>query len=234
MARLYALTGVLLPETPPFATEGHLTGKLGAHGSWLYDQFTGTVGRSDIGGKLAFKTGTPRPLLSGTVQSKLLQVSDLGPLIGADSNASKEARGADTRPAGQQGAAGGTVPHRALDRHRRRRQFQGRADHPRESAADQQPRHPVAPERRRAGADAAELRHRRRPLHLHRHAGRQRQGQPNAIRAELKAGARKLQLKQLFPHIDGMQATVGEINADLSLSATGNSVASLLAPPTAN
>jgi uncharacterized protein involved in outer membrane biogenesis len=60
MARLYALTGVLLPETPPFATEGHLTGKLGAHGSWLYDQFTGTVGRSDIGGKLAFKTGTPR------------------------------------------------------------------------------------------------------------------------------------------------------------------------------
>jgi uncharacterized protein involved in outer membrane biogenesis len=30
------------------------------------------------------------------VQSKLLQVSDLGPLIGADSNASKEARGADT------------------------------------------------------------------------------------------------------------------------------------------
>jgi hypothetical protein len=57
MARLYALTGVLLPETPPFATEGHLTGKLGAHGSWLYDQFTGTVGRSDIGGKLAFKTG---------------------------------------------------------------------------------------------------------------------------------------------------------------------------------
>jgi uncharacterized protein involved in outer membrane biogenesis len=98
MARLYALTGVLLPETPPFATEGHLTGKLGAHGSeWLYDQFTGTVGRSDIGGKLAFKTGAAaRPLLSGSVQSKLLQVSDLGPLIGADSNASKEARGADT------------------------------------------------------------------------------------------------------------------------------------------
>jgi uncharacterized protein involved in outer membrane biogenesis len=51
---------------------------------------------------------------------------------------------------------------------------------------------------------------------------------PHAIRAELKADASKLQLKQLFPGIDGMQATVGEINAGVSLSATGNSVASLL------
>jgi uncharacterized protein involved in outer membrane biogenesis len=29
MGNLYPLTGVLLPETPPFATEGHLLGKIG-------------------------------------------------------------------------------------------------------------------------------------------------------------------------------------------------------------
>jgi uncharacterized protein involved in outer membrane biogenesis len=29
MGNLYPLTGILLPETPPFATEGHLLGKIG-------------------------------------------------------------------------------------------------------------------------------------------------------------------------------------------------------------
>ncbi|MEO5932353.1 MAG: AsmA family protein, partial [Duganella sp.] len=45
MARLYGITGVLLPETPAFSTEGHLTGNIGANAShWIYDQFTGRVG----------------------------------------------------------------------------------------------------------------------------------------------------------------------------------------------
>jgi uncharacterized protein involved in outer membrane biogenesis len=96
MARLYGLTGVLLPETPPFATEGHLTGNIGANAShWVYDQFTGKVGGSDIAGKLDYKSGRPRPVLTGAVQSKLLQFTDLGPLIGADSKAGKEARGVE-------------------------------------------------------------------------------------------------------------------------------------------
>ncbi|HEX5341831.1 MAG TPA: AsmA family protein [Duganella sp.] len=229
MARLYALTGVLLPETPPFATEGHLTGKLGAHGSeWLYDQFTGTVGRSDIGGKLAFKTGAPRPLLSGSVQSKLLQVSDLGPLIGADSNASKEARGADAVQPGNK-----VLP---VEQFRTERWTAIDADV--NFKAAQITREKALPINNvdtqlhlKDGVLALT------PLDFDIAGGRftstvkldgSGKVNPNAIRADLKAEARKLKLKQLFPHIDGMQATVGEINADLALNATGNSVASLL------
>lgn len=231
MARLYALTGVLLPETPPFATEGHLTGQLGAHGSaWLYDQFTGTVGRSDIGGRLAFQSGAgaARPLLSGSVRSKLLQVSDLGPLIGADSNASKAARGADAVQPGNK-----VLP---VEQFRTKNWSAINAEV--NFRAAQITRDQALPINNldtrlhlKDGVLALT------PLNFDIAGGRftatvnldgSGKVDPNAIRAELKAGARKLKLKQLFPDIDGMQATVGEINADLTLHASGNSVASLL------
>jgi uncharacterized protein involved in outer membrane biogenesis len=51
---------------------------------------------------------------------------------------------------------------------------------------------------------------------------------PNAIRAELKATARHLKLQQLFPQFKVAQASMGEINGDAKLSATGNSVAGML------
>nr|WP_315260020.1 AsmA family protein [uncultured Duganella sp.] len=229
MARLYALTGVLLPETPPFATQGHLTGNLGANASrWVYDKFTGKVGQSDIAGKLEFKTGAPRPLLSGTVQSKLLQVSDLGPLIGADSNASKEQRGAEQRQPGNK-----VLP---VEKFRTERW----------TAIDAEVDFKAAQITRDKDLPIQNLETRIHlkdgvlaltPLNFDIAGGRFTSNvmldgsgkiNPHAIRAELTADARRLQLKQLFPAIEGMQATVGEINADVSLSATGDSVAGLL------
>lgn len=229
MARLYGLTGVLLPETPPFVTEGHLIGNLGANAShWIYDQFTGKVGQSDIGGRLEFRTGEPRPLLSGTVQSKLLQVSDLGPLIGADSNASKKERGAEEMQPGNR-----VLPVETF-----------RTD--RWTAIDADVNYKAARITRNKDLPIQNLETQIHlkdgvlaltPMNFDIAGGNFTSNvmldgsgkiNPNAIRADLKAAARHLRLKQLFPAIDGMQATVGEINADVSLSATGNSVASLL------
>ena len=86
----------LLPETPPFTTSGRLTGAIDRAGShWAYQDFTGRVGSSDIAGRLDYRTAQPRPVLTGTVRSKLLQFVDLGPLVGADSSASRQARGAE-------------------------------------------------------------------------------------------------------------------------------------------
>jgi AsmA family protein len=83
-----------LPETPPFVTEGHLIGALNPQGNrWIYENFSGKVGSSDITGSLKYQSKQPRALLSGTVVSRLLQFSDLAPMIGADSNASKLKRG---------------------------------------------------------------------------------------------------------------------------------------------
>ncbi|MFA9216768.1 MAG: AsmA family protein [Sphingomonadaceae bacterium] len=230
MARLYPLTGVLLPETPAFATEGRLTGNLGAHAShWRYQQFTGHVGHSDIAGTLDFKTGQPRPLLTGAIQSKLLQFSDLGPLIGADSNASKQARGVETVQPGNK-----VLP---VETFRTERWTALDAD--------------VSYQIRRITRDkdlpisnVSTVIHMKdgvltlTPLNFDLAGGTltstiELDGSgkvvPHAIAAKLKAGARHLKLKQLFPRLDAMQATVGEINADISLSATGNSVATLLA-----
>jgi hypothetical protein len=50
----------------------------------------------------------------------------------------------------------------------------------------------------------------------------------NTIAATAKVSARHIQIKQLFPTIEKMQATVGQINGDAQLSATGTSVAALL------
>jgi uncharacterized protein involved in outer membrane biogenesis len=49
-----------------------------------------------------------------------------------------------------------------------------------------------------------------------------------AIKATMKVAARRIELKQLFPSVDNMQATVGELNGDAQLSAVGNSISSLL------
>ncbi|NYE61053.1 hypothetical protein FHW58_002205 [Duganella sp. 1224] len=228
MARLYGLTGVLLPETPPFVTEGHLTGNLGANAShWVYDQFTGKVGQSDIAGKLDFKTGQPRPLLSGTIRSKLLQVSDLGPLIGADSNASKAARGADERQPGNK-----VLP---VETFRTERWTAIDADVNFKAARITRDKDlPIQNLETQIHMKDGVLS--LKPMDFDIAGGRfastvmldgSGKVNPHAIRAELKADARHLQLKQLVP-LDSMQATVGEVNADVSLAATGNSVASLL------
>jgi uncharacterized protein involved in outer membrane biogenesis len=50
----------------------------------------------------------------------------------------------------------------------------------------------------------------------------------DAIKATMKVTARHLKLKRLFPTLQPLQASAGEINGDASLSAVGNSVASLL------
>jgi uncharacterized protein involved in outer membrane biogenesis len=228
MARLYGLTGVLLPETPPFVTEGHLSGNLGSQAShWIYDRFTGKVGASDIAGHLEFHTGAARPVLSGRMQSQLLQVSDLGPLIGADSNASKEARGADTVQPGNR-----VLP---VEKFRTERWTAIDADVNFKAARitrnQDLPIHNLETQiHLKDGVLAL------RPMNFDIAGGRfsstvmlDGSGRINhdAIRAELKASASQLQLRQLVP-LQGMQATVGEVNADLALSASGNSVAGLL------
>ncbi len=87
LADLYPLTGIVLPDTPAFATEGQLVGQLKAgQAVWDYKGFSGTIGKSDIHGDVTYTSGEPRPRLKGTMRSKLLRLEDLGPIVGAKSN----------------------------------------------------------------------------------------------------------------------------------------------------
>ncbi|MDO8207960.1 MAG: AsmA family protein [Gallionella sp.] len=229
MGRLYALSGIYLPETPPFATEGHLIGTLGPHGSrWIYDNFSGKVGASDIGGRITYQSRQPRPLLSGTVVSHVLHLSDLAPLIGADSKSSQARRGAATiQPANK------VLP---IEPFRTERWTSIDAD-VKFSA------HKIIRDK------ALPIKELMTNVHLQDGVlsllplnfdiaggnlssnmtldGNGKSGK-NAIKATMKVTARHLQLKQLFPTLQPLQASLGEINGDASLSAVGNSIASLL------
>lgn len=229
MARLYGLTGIVLPETPHFSTEGHLTGTVGRRGShWIYDQFSGKVGSSDIAGKLDFQQKQPRNVLTGAISSRLLQLSDLGPLIGADSNASKRERGApEDQPAGK------FLPVETFKTERW-------------TSIDADVRYQAARITRDKNLPISNLDTHfilnngvlsLLPLNFDIAGGKwmseirldgSGKVARNAIRAELKANARHIKLQQLFPTLNGLQASAGEINADTRLTATGNSVASLL------
>lgn len=105
LGELYDLTGVLLPDTPPFETDGRLVAKIDAEKSSVFDYrgFNGRIGDSDIHGTLTYTTGKPRPKLEGDVESRQLRLADLGPLIGVDSGKgtkSKEVK-KDAQPAGK-------------------------------------------------------------------------------------------------------------------------------------
>ena len=230
MARLYNLTGVLLPETPAFSTEGRLIGTLDENSSrWTYDKFKGKVGSSDISGRLEYQTGKPRGMLSGEVVSHLLAFSELGPMVGADSNASKTARGvAAVQPAGK------VLPVETFHTERWKT-----LDADVKFSADRIVRDKQLPISKLSTHlimkdGVLNLA----PLNFQIAGGTMNstikldgsghQGK-NAIMATAKVTARHIEIKQLFPTIEKMQATVGQINGDAQLSAAGNSVATLLA-----
>lgn len=79
-ADLFHITGIALPPTPPYTVAGHLT-RDGER--WIFNDFDGTLGESDIHGDVVWNKGQEPPLFSGTMTSNLLDMEDLKGLIGA-------------------------------------------------------------------------------------------------------------------------------------------------------
>ena len=109
LANLYGLT-VLLPDTPPYETDGHLIARFNEEKGPLfhYEKFNGHIGDSDIHGSLSYRQGKPRPTLSGELTSNQLRMADLGPLIGVNSGKGSEKRRRPKRSAVRPAPAGGS------------------------------------------------------------------------------------------------------------------------------
>ncbi|SDQ53960.1 hypothetical protein SAMN05443245_1756 [Paraburkholderia fungorum] len=226
MARLYSLTGVTLPDTPPYATEGRLIGQFKSTGNvFKYENFTGRVGGSDLNGSLTYTAREPRPLLQGELISHLLQFADLAPVIGADSNASKARRGdATAQPSNK------VLPVEEFRTDRWKAidadvKFTGRrivksSDLPITDLYT----HVVMTdgvlslEPLKFGVAGGSLASN---IHL--------DGSTTPLKGRFSTSARHLKLKQLFPNFKTMQSALGEINGDAALTATGNSPAALAA-----
>jgi AsmA family protein len=225
MAKLYALTGIPFPETPAFSLNGRLTGDFQAGASkWLYEKFDGKLGSSDLSGTIEYQARQPRPYLKAALVSKLLRFEDLAPLIGADSAASKHRRDAPlVQPANK------VLPVEPFKTDRWRSidaevQFTGRKI----LGASHLPiSNMVAALRLQDGTLSLQ------PLNFGLAGGNLvsnvvLDGRGKTVMARLTVSARHLKLKKLLPAYRALQASLGEINGDASLSATGNSIAALL------
>jgi uncharacterized protein involved in outer membrane biogenesis len=235
MARLYAFTGVVLPETPAFSTEGHLIGSLSDESEskrsrWTYEKFKGKVGESDINGTLTFQSQKPRNKLSGTIHSNQLRFADLGPIVGADSNASKKERG----------VAAVQPKDKALPVEKFHTEKWKVLDADVRFTADRIVKTAQLPLNKlntHLTMDNGVLK--LRPLDFGLAGGTVSSNitldgsggaGKDAIKATLDATARHIEVKQLFPQIQKIQqATAGDIYAQAKLTATGDSVGEMLA-----
>lgn len=78
--RLHDLTGLTLPNTPPYRIAGHLVRK---GDRFDFERLSGRIGDSDIRGDLFVSTGRERPYLEAELRSRRLDFDDLGSLFGA-------------------------------------------------------------------------------------------------------------------------------------------------------
>ncbi|MCO7567580.1 AsmA family protein [Pseudomonas sp. S 311-6] len=226
LGNLYPLTGVTLPDTPAYSTDGHLTANLqdpdGAR--FRYEGFNGKIGDSDIHGDLAFVASQPRPKLAGNLVSNQLLFKDLAPLIGADSNVEQKARGgASKQPAGK------VLPVEEFRTERWRAMdadvtFSGK----RIVHSEQLPFNDLSArvlledgllrlEPLRFGVAGGNL-----------NANIRLDGRTVPMQGRARLTARGFKLKQLFPSFAPMQTSFGELNGDADLGGRGNSVAALL------
>lgn len=80
LADLFPITGVALPNTPPYS----LRGRLSRDGLiWKIENLAGRVGDSDLSGDVKVDTGRERPMLTATLESRSLDFDDLGAVFGA-------------------------------------------------------------------------------------------------------------------------------------------------------
>ncbi len=223
MADLYPLTGVVLPNTPPFEVEGRLLGNLTPDRAvWEYRNFDGTVGDSDLHGRVSYTSGQPRPKLEGHMTSKLLRLADLGPVLGAPSGKRPPEKGTHQR-------AGKVLPDVRFATER-----WGAMDLDLAFSGQKVVRPEALPlDHLSVRAVLQDRQLHLTPLRFGMARGRidtdvllDARTQP--LQARLKGSVEGLQLSALFPKVELMKKSFGRLDGALALRGQGNSVAAML------
>jgi hypothetical protein len=79
MNDLYVLTGVVLPNTPPYRVSA---GLVRDGGRWHLNRASGRIGESDIAGRLTVDTSGAKPMLTADLRSRRVDFDDLGAFFG--------------------------------------------------------------------------------------------------------------------------------------------------------
>lgn len=228
---LFPLVGVALPPTPPYRLDGRLTRDIeGARSTWHYNDFTGVVGESDLGGDASFTTGGERPLLVADLHSSRLDFDDLGGFVGAPPDGDGEET---TNP--------------ELAAHAQERRAQGRVlpDHPYELSKLRSMDADVRLKATRINSPVLPLDDM--DAHLVLEAGLLRldplafgvaggtirstirmDARQDAIRTDADINAAGLDLAQVLPDVEMLQNAVGRVSGHATLGGNGNSIARML------
>jgi uncharacterized protein involved in outer membrane biogenesis len=209
LSHLYQIVNIALPETPAYSTSGRLI----REGSVVrYENFRGKVGESDLSGTLQVDTGGSRPYMTGTLQSKVMDLGDLGIVVGTN------------RP-----RKDGVLPDSPFD--------PGRWD-----SVDADVRIKAGtikrPEQLPIEGFGTRIHLRDRVLTLDplgfgiaggRLAGTVKlDGTKEPIRGTVNMRVQNLQLAKLFPTIEQAQGSIGDLNGLIELAGRGDSVGKLL------
>ncbi|KFN42820.1 AsmA family protein [Arenimonas oryziterrae] len=228
MALLYPLIGVATPNTPPY----HLRGRLRrvAH-TWMYDNFKGVVGDSDLAGDASVETGGARPFLRAHLVSKNLDFDDLGGFVGAPpQTGGNETASAEQK---QQAAALRASPRVLPDDEFHLEKLRNMdADVSLKAEHLHAPSLPLEAMTAHLFVDDGVLR--LDPLNFSAAGGEiesriRLDAREPVIRSSAQITARGLSLPKLFPDAKLTESSTGRIGGSIALTARGNSVARMLA-----
>jgi AsmA protein len=229
LAQLYPLLGITFPETHAYAAKGKI---VRSNKIWRYENFVGRIGDSDIAGNVEVDTGGKRPALKAELTSRLLDLADLGPLIGAQSGRLETAQ---QTPQPKSTTASTSRQARVLP------DLPFNAD--RWDSVDAEVTLKAATIRRakELPLEALDTHLSLRdsvltldPLNFSLAGGRldtviSLDGSKSPIVARARVQAKKIFIAKLFPTVDLNKNSIGQINGELDLDGTGNSVSQMLA-----
>jgi uncharacterized protein involved in outer membrane biogenesis len=228
LAKLYDYVGIVLPKTPPYA----LKGRLSRRGDQLsYQNFSGTVGDSDLSGDVTIDLRGVRPKLTAALKSKRIDFNDLAGFIGGTpgTGAGETASHEQKKEASAQKASGKLLPARPIELDKLRSM-----DADVQLTADQvnSRRLPLEHMRARLRLDDGQLT--LDPLEFGAAGGTlvnvvHLDARHSQAQFALDMKIRKLQLQKLFPKAKSMQDSLGSINGAIELKGQGDSTAGILA-----
>lgn len=228
LKKLSKVTGMVLPDSPPY----RLAGRLKHQGNeWVFSPFDGKVGDSDLAGSLTYVKATPRPLLKATLKSKVLDFNDLGPLIGAPP---KTGAGETANPEQQAKAAQRAAENRLLPDQKLGTEAWAKMDADVRLDAQRVMRPKALPiDKLSTHLVLKDSVMRLQPLNFGIAEGRitsniTLDGRQKPMRGEIKADVQGLHLAPLFPTVKNMQDALGTLYGRADLVGHGESVSGLL------
>ena len=101
MGLLYPLTGVPIPSTPPYKVAGNLAY---TKGRIAFENFSGTLGSSDLGGTITVDPKAAPPDLRADLHSRAVNLADLGGFLGGHPGHPQENKEAHEQASAKGGA----------------------------------------------------------------------------------------------------------------------------------